>query len=137
MKTTLFVLAMILGGSGLAAPASAEAAAGALQGDEGVAPEAWRHQGDADGDGLSDDFELRHGLDPNAVDSLADGMVDESRPDPSGKTMWEVQEAEKAASSGGDSGGGGTCGATGMELLVVLVGVALARWRRRAQVTGP
>ena len=82
--------------------------------DGSVAPDVWVHEGDSDGDGLSDAFEFAHGLDPHKVSSFADGIADESRLDSSGKTMWEVQQAAAA------SHGGGACGLTGIEVLVLL-----------------
>ena len=82
--------------------------------DGSLAPDVWVHEGDSDGDGLSDAFELAHGLDPHKVSSFADGIADESRLDSSGKTMWEVQQAE------GGSHGGGACGLIGLEGLLLL-----------------
>jgi hypothetical protein len=91
--------------------------------DAPVAPDAWVHQGDSDGDGLSDEFELAHGLDPHRVSSFADGIADEDRIDASGKTLWEVQQAAATPERGG------ACGLTGIEVLVML---GFLRRRRKA-----
>lgn len=95
-----------------------------------IAPDVWVNEGDMDGDGLRDEFELRNGLDPNQAASFADGTFDEDRLDAGGKTMFEVQKAEaEAAAAGGEGGSGGKCGLTGMETLLVLGLLALRRRR--------
>lgn len=101
-----------------------------------LAPDAWVHEGDSDGDGLTDAFELAHGLDPKKISSFADGVSDENRLDASGKSMWELQQMEAAAPaapSPASGSGGGTCGLTGWEG-VLLSGLAWALRRRRGQV---
>ena len=111
------VLIALLAAAGLGAAQSGPAE---------LSPDAWFHEGDSDGDGLTDAFEEAHGLDPHLASSFADGTPDELRLDSSGKTMWEVQESEKAASAGSRSG---ACGATGLELLAFMV---LIRGMRRS-----
>lgn len=98
-------------------------------GDGMMAPEAWHHDGDADGDGLLDGFETSRGLDPEKAVSFADGIVDESRQGPDGRSMWEIQEAETLALAAGSraDGGGASCGLLGIEVLLVLI---LARLRK-------
>lgn len=99
--------------------------------DEPLAEDAWHHEGDADGDGLSDAFETAHGLDPAKADTFGDGTPDESRVDASGKTMFEMQAAEQNPSAAGEvGGGGGGCGALGME--VACFWLVLGFLRRRA-----
>src|SRR5687768_13114543 len=85
-----------------------------------LAPEAWVSDGDADGDGLKDDFEIRNGLDPDKAESFADGVPDEDRLAPNGKTMWDLQSAESSPPVAGASSGG-ACGATGLEVLLLAV----------------
>jgi hypothetical protein len=58
-------------------------------------PDVWVHEGDSDGDGLTDEFEVRHGLDPRKVCTFLDGVPDEQRIAPDGRTYGEIQEAEK------------------------------------------
>ncbi len=113
MKVKILMAGALLGAAG--------AAWGILtQGGAGLGAEVWIHEGDTDGDGLRDAFEIRQGLDPNKVESFADGIPDEHRLDASGKTMFEIQEAEQdAASAGGDGSGGGRCGLLGAEILIV------------------
>jgi CubicO group peptidase (beta-lactamase class C family) len=91
-------------------------------------PGLWEHPGDTDGDGLSDEFEVAHGTSPSDADSDGDGMPDESELGPDGRTLWEVQEAE--SSGGPPAGDSSACGATGAELILVLL--PLARRRRRS-----
>jgi hypothetical protein len=93
----------------------------AQSGSGGLSPDAWVHDGDTDGDGLTDAFEVAHGLDPRKASSFDDGTPDESRRDSDGRTMWEVHESEKAAVSAGGGGGSGACGATGLETLFFLL----------------
>jgi len=90
----------------------------ALAQDAVLAPDAWTNAGDADGDGLRDDFEIAQGLDPAKADSFGDGVADENRLAPDGRTLWEVQKASAAAPSG--DGGGGACGAMGLDALILL-----------------
>lgn len=91
-----------------------------------LAPDEWISEGDSDGDGLKDDFEVRQGLDPRQAISFADGTPDEDRVGSSGKTMWEVQSSEAPVSPAGNGGAGG-CGLLGLEALAV---AALLRRRR-------
>jgi hypothetical protein len=58
-------------------------------------PDVWVHEGDSDGDGLTDEFELQHGLDPRKVCTFLDGVPDEQRTAPDGRTYGAIQEAEK------------------------------------------
>jgi hypothetical protein len=58
-------------------------------------PDVWVHEGDSDGDGLTDEFELRHGLDPRKACTFDDGVPDEERIAPDGRTYGAIQEAEK------------------------------------------
>ena len=105
-------------------------AAWGLAGEDAVlAPDAWQHDGDRDGDGLLDGFETSRGLNPDQPISFEDGIVDESRLASDGRSMWEVQEAENNVPTGGgaDSGSGGACGILGIEALLVLI---LGRRRR-------
>src|SRR5262245_46854980 len=88
-------------------------------GQGGLAPDTWVNEGDMDGDGLKDEFEVRHGLDPTKTESFADGIPDEDRLAPDGRTMWDLQNAESSTPVAG-AGSGGACGALGAE------GVALA-----------
>jgi len=89
---------------------------GAFQSGPGsLPPDVWVHDGDSDGDGLTDAFEIAHGLDPHKTTSFTDGTPDEARLDASGRTMWEVQEAQKASTASG------ACGATGLEVLLCLL----------------
>ena len=98
------------------------AALGAAQSGSGTLPPgAWVHEGDSDGDGLSDAFETAHGLDPSKASSFADGIPDENRRDVEGRTMWELQEAEKASAPASAMSGSGACGATGLEVLLSLL----------------
>ena len=92
-----------------------------------VPPESWVSDGDSDGDGLKDEFEVRHGLDPHQAVSFADGIEDEDRLASNGKTMWEVQKEESGTPVAGASSGG-ACGLIGLEGLVAL---ALAMCCRR------
>lgn len=96
----------------------------------------WVHEGDSDGDGLRDEFEIRHGLDPRNAKSYPDEVVDETRQVPDGRTLWAVQEAEQAGAAGA-SDGGGSCGALGAEVLLVLVLAGLRRaCERRRSIRG-
>jgi len=99
---------------------------------EGPIPAAnWQHEGDADGDGLTDDFEASEGLDPAKTDTDGDGVLDESEPSTEGRTMGDVQEGMPGYSRGiaGDDGGGGKCGSLGLDLVMPLA--ILWAWRRR------
>jgi len=51
----------------------------------------WVHEGDSDGDGLRDEFELMVGLDPHQAYSFHDGIADEDRLDARGRSMWQAQ----------------------------------------------
>jgi hypothetical protein len=88
-----------------------------------AADDAWEHPGDADGDGLEDEFESRHFLDPANPDTDGDGEPDEAEVSPSGRTYWEEQEAVA-----GEDADGPRCGLLGGEILLL---AAAARWGRR------
>jgi hypothetical protein len=60
-----------------------------------ISPDIWVHEGDSDGDGLMDEFELRHGLDPRKACTFDDEVPDEERIAPDGRTYGAIQEAEK------------------------------------------
>jgi hypothetical protein len=92
-------------------------------------PDAWEHAGDADGDGLLDDFEAAHGTSPTDPDTDGDGVPDEAELAPDGRSLWEVQEA-------GDPGPGpaSACGATGAEVLLLFAMLALRRRRFRGRL---
>jgi hypothetical protein len=113
MKMTTGVLAMVLWA--------------ACQEPSQLPSDAWVNDGDSDGDGLKDEFEVRHGLDPHQAVSFADGIEDEDRLASNGKTMWEVQKEESGTPVAGASSGG-ACGLIGLEGLVAL---ALAMCCRR------
>lgn len=83
----------------------------------------WEHPGDTDGDGLRDEFETAHFLDPRNPDTDGDGEPDETELAPTGRTYWEEQEA----GAGGDEDDP-RCGLLGGELLLLAV---VARWGRR------
>ncbi len=97
-----------------------------------VPADRWQHDGDADGDGLSDEFERANGLDPGKVDSDGDGLSDESEPSSDGRTMGDVQAGMPGYSgpSSGDDGGGGRCGSLGLDLMLPLAALAALRRRR-------
>src|SRR4029077_16193036 len=86
--------------------------------------------GDSDGDGLTDAFELAHGLDPYNAFSKASGVPDEVARDASGKTYFEIQSASSPAATGSHGGGGGGCGLTGLEA-ILFVSIAGSMRRRR------
>jgi hypothetical protein len=86
----------------------------------GIAEDAWIHEGDGDGDGLLDAYEAAEGLDPEKPDTDGDGEPDEEERNPAGALHWDAQEAE-APASGGSGGGGASCGALGLESLLVLL----------------
>jgi hypothetical protein len=91
---------------------------------------------DTDGDGMSDGFEVNHGLDPLLQDQDGNGT-------PDGADDWDGDGTPNATDStpglpgsgGGSSGGGssssddGSCGATGLEVLVVLALAGLIQRR--------
>jgi hypothetical protein len=106
---------------------------------EGPIPaDCWQHEGDADGDGLRDDFEPGYALDASKPDTDGDGGMDEGTVGPDGRTLWEVQEgvdlraAAEPAADDGDDGPGSTCGSFGLDLMAPLALLWLAR-RRRAR----
>ncbi|MCZ7649484.1 MAG: Ig-like domain-containing protein [Planctomycetota bacterium] len=53
----------------------------------------WWHDGDRDGDGLLDVFELARGLNPDAIDSDGDGNSDEHE-SLAGRPLFEVQDLD-------------------------------------------
>lgn len=120
---------MLVGVLALAIGIAAAAPDGAPNVSGPLSPDVWVHEADSDGDGLTDAFEVAHGLDPLKASSFADGTPDEFRRGPDGRTMWEVQESEKGSAAAVGRAGGGACGATGLEALLVLL---LARIGRRS-----
>jgi hypothetical protein len=97
----------------------------------------WRNPGDADGDGLGDAFERVQELDAAAVDSLADGDVDETRPAGGGLTMydlyltWTPDDADDGDDDGGCAPSGRGSPARELPLLLVLAAVVLSIGRQR------
>lgn len=51
-------------------------------------------QTDSDGDGLSDEYELAHGLDPNNGDSDGDGIADGNEIDPNTGASFEAGDGD-------------------------------------------
>jgi Bacterial TSP3 repeat len=96
-------------------------------GPDRLSPDIWVHDEDSDGDGLTDAFEIAHGLDPHKMNSFADGTPDEARRDAEGRTMWEVQEADRAAAASRGETGSRACGLTGLEVLIFLLLVRVSR----------
>jgi hypothetical protein len=93
-------------------PAASSSDVTALKFTEGpIAPDEWLNDGDSDGDGLTDGFEVDQGLDPANPDTDLDGIVDEAETDVLGRDLWDVQEglvdADPDDGTGGGSGGGG------------------------------
>ncbi len=84
-------------------------------------PDVWDHSGDADGDGLFDAFEATVLTDPADPDTDGDGEPDESELAPDGRTLWEAQQTAGGSAPSGGGGSGGGCGATGLELLGLLL----------------
>ena len=82
-----------------------------------LAPDEWVNEGDTDGDGLTDAFELAQGLDPDSIDSDGDGFVDEGEIVETGAgepgvdggviDLWDIQEGLVEEGAGGGGGGGG------------------------------
>jgi len=76
-----------------------------------LAADEWLNDGDSDGDGLLDSFEIEQGLDPDNADTDADGIADEAETDVDGTDLWDVQEnlvsdEPDDTPAGGGSGGG-------------------------------
>ncbi len=94
-----------------------------------LAEDAWVHEGDQDGDGLTDAYEGANGLDPADADTDGDGEPDEEEQTPAGALHWDAQAAR--ASSPGGGGGDSSCGATGFEALLALLAGLAGRRRRR------
>jgi hypothetical protein len=76
-----------------------------------LAADEWLNEGDSDGDGLTDGFELDNGLDPDSTDTDADGIVDEAETDELGRDLWDVQEGitDDGCDDGAGGGSGGGC----------------------------
>ncbi|MCA9519485.1 MAG: hypothetical protein KC609_00865 [Myxococcales bacterium] len=96
---------------------------------------------DSDGDGLSDEFELSHGLDPNNGDSDGDGVADGNESDPSTGVIFEQEDGDgindlpTGGTVGDDSNGGcsmlaQSAGPSGLWLFALL-GLSLLFWRRK------
>ncbi len=102
----------------------------AMVGEGPMDPGAWVHEGDSDGDGLRDDYEAAQLLDPQKVDTDGDGEVDETELAGDERTYWEGQ-MDWAPPVGEDGGGDSGCGATGMELIAIIMLAALRRISRR------
>jgi len=105
-KSNYIVIVRPAAGSGLAAP---KFTVGPLAADE------WLNDGDSDGDGLLDSFEIDRGLDPDNADTDADGIADEAETDVDGTDLWDVQEElgtefNSVPDSGDGAGGGGSGG---------------------------
>lgn len=90
-----------------------------------LAEDVWEHEGDTDGDGLRDDFEAAHFMDPLAADSDGDGTPDEAELDAAGKTLWEVQASPAPAEDASSS----TCGLLGAEFLLLGLARRIGAWR--------
>jgi len=77
-----------------------------------IPPDVWISDGDADGDGLLDDFETLYGVDPSTVDTDENGETDETEVGPDGRSLWDIQQEwdgviDPGDGSDGSSGGGG------------------------------
>jgi hypothetical protein len=97
--------------------------------DSTIPPYAFVSPGDSDGDGLSDEFEKAHGLDPYNAFSKATGVPDEVARDASGRTYFEIQSAS-SSNPRSSSGGGGGCGLLGVDVLLLLFAAAGIRRAR-------
>ena len=133
---------VVQGAVGKAAPAGTDAALLAAEVyEEGpIPPDCWQHEGDTDGDGLRDDFEPDYALDPAKPDTDGDGTMDEGVIGPDGRTLWEVQEGVDLGAAGdggasGDDGGGSRCGSIGLDLMLPLGLLWIARRRRERRTT--
>jgi PKD repeat protein len=75
-----------------------------------LAPDEWLDEDDTDGDGLSDDFEIEQGLDPENADTNGDGVFDEYESDLDGRDLFDIQldtdiELPDEPAEGGSGGG--------------------------------
>ncbi len=101
----------------LAKPAQVAKALSKVRMKNNAADSSWSNPGDADGDGLQDDFEVAHGLKANSIDSNNDSEPDETQRDADGRTLFEVaNDLHISPVDGGDGAGStgtGTSGSTG------------------------
>lgn len=91
-------------------------------------------QSDSDGDGMPDGWETTFGLSPTtAADATADSDLDGATNLQEFQAGTDPTSAASAPPSGGGSsgGGGGNCGATGLEVALLGLLLALKRGRRR------
>ncbi|HYG75239.1 MAG TPA: glycoside hydrolase family 44 protein [Planctomycetota bacterium] len=72
-----------------------------------LAPGQWKHDGDSDGDGLLDAFELAVGLNPNQVDTGTTETVDEEKIASNGMSYFNYQILWRANSGAGGGNGAG------------------------------
>ncbi len=96
----------------------------------------WYNEGDTDGDGLTDEFELDNGLDPTSIDTDTDTIVDEDETDENGNPLFDILNnlTDNSVSAKIDAAGGCSyCENNGssigviMILLVIGLGTALRR----------
>jgi len=130
-----FVVVQSTLGKALPAEEGAALMASAVYAEGPIPADRWQHEGDTDGDGLRDDFELGYAQDAAKPDTDGDGGADEGVRASDGRTLWEVQEGIdlRAAPEDGASGGNGPgskCGSFGLDLMVPLALLWAARRRR-------
>lgn len=100
-------------------------------------PDAWETQrfgnlaqtgaGDPDADGLANAQEFARGTNPTVADTDSDGFPD-GQEVASGSDPLDPASVPGGGGGGGGGSGGGGCGATGLEILLVL---GVASWQRR------